>query len=453
MILNNEIMIILNDLENVSSRNEKEELIKTMLEEHPDTEELFCLVFNDDVYGVDDKTFRKVIKYKINNNYDDAGQMMQCEYVKNKLGLFQEISVETLREILDDVKEKSGNDLVEYLDDIMSCLDSRLKKWVTRIILKDLRIGIGLKSVNKVFKKLGLEEIKKFEVQLCGSTTLEDWNDYPCIVEEKYDGFRCVISKEGNIVTMTSRQGKDVNEFLPEIKQEIMKIDGDFILDGEIMAKTFNDIQKRIGRKADNLEPVEALHYRVFDILKWNNLDDINTYEITQRFDYLKNIPFNNVIRKSEVHIMNNRENINNLYKEVIGRKGEGLILKKLDGTYDYGSRKNWFKLKPAFCDTFKVVGFEKGKGKYKDTVGALHVEDESGLVTSKVGSGLTDDIRELLYVKEQAGQLNDLYVDVKYSELSKNQSDKYSLRHPRFDKIRSDKTVADDLKEECEKL
>lgn len=467
-MINKELIESLINIKDTNSRNEKEELLKTAITNNPDLIEILRIVYDDNlVLGVSNQTFYNLIRHEILNQYEDAGSMIAREFIRNATTLKNEISVETLNEIIKDVQRLTGNELNTCLTSVLSKIGADLKTLITRIIVKDLRIGIQLKTVNKVFKELGLPLIKKFEVQLCGTTTLDEWDEYPCIVEEKYDGFRCVIKKKENNITMTSRQGKDVSSFLPEIVEEVKTIKGDFILDGEVMADTFNDIQRRIGRKIDNIKPVPGLHYRVFDILSWVRYDgeeyydeitehSTNMYRLNKLKEFIIEYLFKDIvmemgvkhlserrelIRISESMIVYDKNLVNDLYQDVIRRNGEGLILKKQNATYDYGSRKNWFKLKPILNATLKVVATEKGKGKYSNTVGALWCEDHKGKVKCKVGSGLTDDIRD--YFKNN---IKDHYVDVKYSELSQNKNGERSLRFPRFDKIRFDKTKADTL-------
>ena len=44
-----------------------------------------------------------------------------------------------------------------------------------------------------------------------------------CIVESKYDGFRLQLHKDGEKVTIFSRQSENVTEMFPEIAQAVKK--------------------------------------------------------------------------------------------------------------------------------------------------------------------------------------------------------------------------------------
>jgi len=55
------------------------------------------------------------------------------------------------------------------------------------------------------------------------------------IYEIKYDGFRCLISKCGDVVRLESRRGRDMSEQFPELVSEIRPMPQDFIADGELV--------------------------------------------------------------------------------------------------------------------------------------------------------------------------------------------------------------------------
>ena len=269
---------------------------------------------------------------------------------------------------------------------------------------------------------------------------------------------------------MTSRQGKDVSYFLPELVEEFKKIEADFVLDGEVMAKTFNEIQQRIGRK-NKFDKVADLHFRVFDVLRvkyyeddgieidltsaselarWHELIDfMNIYlfgEINAVVRTDKLIHNDKLILLEERYLIHNKEMLKNIYKSVCDQKLEGIIIKNVDGIYEINSRDRWFKVKPVFENTFMILNVHFGKGKNKDKISIVTVVDKSGKVMSMVGSGFTDADRDWMTSRDTNGvNLIGQFIDVKYNEITKSKgSETYSLRHPRVLKFRFDKNEAD---------
>jgi len=54
--------------------------------------------------------------------------------------------------------------------------------------------------------------------------------------EIKFDGYRCIAVKRGSEVTLFSRNENVLNKRFPKIVNALVSIDGDFVLDGELVA-------------------------------------------------------------------------------------------------------------------------------------------------------------------------------------------------------------------------
>jgi ATP-dependent DNA ligase len=54
--------------------------------------------------------------------------------------------------------------------------------------------------------------------------------------EIKFDGYRCIAVKRGREVTLFSRHEKVLNRRFSSIVQALASLEGDFVLDGEIVA-------------------------------------------------------------------------------------------------------------------------------------------------------------------------------------------------------------------------
>ena len=77
----------------------------------------------------------------------------------------------------------------------------------------------------------------------------------PVWVEEKYDGIRCQVHKEGERVEFYSRELRRITGQFPDLAARARKIPADFVADGELLAwqngraLPFAELQKRLGRK------------------------------------------------------------------------------------------------------------------------------------------------------------------------------------------------------------
>ena len=101
-------------------------------------------------------------------------------------------------------------------------------------------------------------------------------------------------------------------------------------------------------------------------------------------------------------------------------------------------------KAKSTFKKKIKVIAFEEGTGKNEGLIGSLICSAIEGNITynCKVGSGLSDEDRYfwILHPDQIVGKI----IEVAYFSLSQDKNaqgtNTYSLRFPRFKRIRTDK-------------
>src|ERR1700720_4497325 len=94
--------------------------------------------------------------------------------------------------------------------------------------------------------------------------------------EPKWDGFRCLLSRDGTEVDLRSKSGEDLTRYFPELVEAALKLRAKtFLLDGEIVvphgkAFSFDDLLQRIHPAASRVKKLSletpAL-YLAFDLL------------------------------------------------------------------------------------------------------------------------------------------------------------------------------------------
>jgi DNA ligase-1 len=311
-----------------------------------------------------------------------------------------------------------------------------------RILWKDLKCGVAEGLVNRVFPKL----IPEFEVQLAQPSKFLKKVIYPCIVQPKMDGVRtiAIVDPSEKSVIYYSRNGKEFlnfkcfdNELLKMSRNNSMVFDGEVI--GSTKGREFDQIMNQCRRKYD-VNPT-GLNFHVFDVMKTHQFTNqkVNMKQL-DRTEYLEDlegllidIPFSQRrITFVDYLKVDSEEQLMRFYDTCIQDGFEGIIIKQLDGEYEFKRSSSWIKLKPNTSEDLKVVEIQEGKGKYEGLLGALIVDREG--VKINVGSGFKDDERISL---EEA---NKLYigntVEVIYDSVTKDGS----LRFPRFKTLRHDK-------------
>jgi len=441
-----QIIEYLEKIEETRGTKAKEEILyEAFLKTNID--EFFRLTYSNTNYGISSRSFEKIVNYDGKEPYFDAGELVG-KWVT--AGIYSIPKLLLVKDILETVEKYTGNDLLYFLKHNLESCEPLSAKWITRLILKDLKIGISLKTINKVLDKMGKSKIEKFEVQLCGKfDSIEEYNlGYPILACVKYDGLRGFLEKSGDKVTFTSRNGENI-DYVPELIGYFQNnFNDDFILDGEIMAKDFATLSKRIGRKLENFVPVEDLHFRIFDIINYEgenqaDLPQSTRTELLREFIKEKSTT---IIRLEESFYIKTKEQLQDFYNIIVARKEEGIIVKKLNASYDFGSRKNWYKIKPSYDATLEVIGKKLGTGRKAGLISSLLVTDSSRKVTSYVGAGLTDNDILRLMMLDRENKLINSFVDISYNEITRNKIGELSLRFPRVLKLRTDKTIADDL-------
>ena len=294
----------------------------------------------------------------------------------------------------------------------------------------------------------------------------KDW-----LVEYKWDGIRGQIIKRNNEVFIWSRGEELVTKQFPELVEAITKLEGNFVIDGEILAikdsnvLLFNDLQKRLNRKNVTKKLMEEVPvgFYIYDILEIDEYD-LRSSSIKERRTQLE-ILFNKnestILKLSEVIDFKNWNELDALRNAARSFNSEGLMLKKKTSMYHVGRKKgDWWKWKvdPLTIDVVMIYA-QKGSGrrssKYTDYTFAVKNKDK--LVTvAKAYSGLTDkEITEISrWVNKNAiekfGPVRtvkpELVFEIAFEGIaySKRHKSGVALRFPRMKRWRRDKTVKD---------
>jgi len=329
------------------------------------------------------------------------------------------------------------------------------KDLIYLILDKDLKIRIGTKIINKVFKDL----IPEFSVALG-----ESYNDKiqskinfnnEWLVSRKLDGVRCItiIDQNGDI-KFFSRSGKEF-ETLNNLKQEIKKLNiFNKVLDGEICKSfdthdDFQGLMKEIRKKDFDLKEFK---YFIFDYI---NYEDFISNKSKTNLDYrlndfknLKNslnINFNHIELLNQSYVKSQKE-LNDFienFKNDPNKSGwEGLIARK-NSKYEGKRSKDILKIKLFNDAEYIVKGIEVGPFRYvkngkeieEELLSAIIIEHKGFKVN--VGSGFNLEQRKYFYNNRH--EILGKTVCIQYFEESKNQQNEISLRFPVI------KTIYDD--------
>jgi len=322
--------------------------------------------------------------------------------------------------------------------------DGDTEEGIYRLATKswDKGLGIGRTVCNSVY---GDDFIPMHEVMLC-----QDYFSDPdyfvgksFAIQAKLDGFRMTIFKKGNNVKVLSRSGKDQTGNFPLIEKDVLNaFPGiDVVLDGERMPVGFMEMDSKqqyklvseSTRKGGSKEVCLAV-YDFMPLKDWNSKKCNQTYSeryanynavIGKKYKYLFALP--------ALYIGDNVSEIENWLNWAKENDKEGVIVKDMDAMYEWDRTIACAKVKSFFDIDLPIVGFNEGKGRHKNSLGAIEVEYKGNIV--KVGSGFSDIMRKEIWnnKKNYLGKI----AEIVYFEETSNKAGGISLRFPTFKTIK----------------
>lgn len=198
---------------------------------------------------------------------------------------------------------------------------------------------------------------------------------YPCFVQPKLDGLRCImyLDHNSNKIISQSRTG-GIYETMTHIEKIIKPLFSDFpdlILDGELYTNTFpfEELAGLIKKKKiteKDREKLVLIKYHIYDI--------INNENYTSRYNNILNIfkkyNFNDLIIQVRTESCEDEKSFKIYFSEFIECGYEGIMLRNKNGFYRQNYRSNDLqKYKEFQEDEYIIVGYKEADGRDKGTV------------------------------------------------------------------------------------
>ncbi|NOQ32579.1 MAG: ATP-dependent DNA ligase, partial [Methanosarcinales archaeon] len=328
---------------------------------------------------------------------------------------------------------------LQYLFGTASPVES---KYLARIVLEELRIGVGEGVVRDAIAQAFSEDVGAVEraymlINDLGEVSvtalhhdldavaimigrpikpmlaqLGSFDDIIAVyaIEWKFDGTRVQIHKDGDCVRIFSRRLEDVTNSLPDIVKLVKSriTANQAILDGEVVAVgaegkplAFQEILRRFRRKYDISAMVQKipLYLNLFDIMYLDGISLIDEDIHTRRERLEEIVEPHEQFSVAEQVLTDDPAIAHAVYQAALDAGHEGVMLKNPDSLYSPGKRgKNWLKVKPIM-ETLDlvVVGAAWGEGRRANLIGSYLLacyDTDTGefLEIGRVGTGITDE-------------------------------------------------------------
>ena len=185
---------------------------------------------------------------------------------------------------------------------------------------------------------------------------------YPCIAQPKLDGVRSLswIDDNGE-VHITSRLGKEYN--IPRIKaylsdhKDMLPLDGELYNHNEL---TFQEIVSAVKKQTDLTDRITLT---VYD-------KPVANVRCEDRINKLLADDFRDVTEDAPIRLLESRQctcfdELDKYHDECVERGYEGIIIRNLDGLYEFGFRsRDLIKLKKFEDKEFKVIDVVEATGR-----------------------------------------------------------------------------------------
>jgi ATP-dependent DNA ligase len=195
--------------------------------------------------------------------------------------------------------------------------------------------------------------------------------------EPKWDGFRCLVFRDGSDVHLQSKSGKPLARYFPEVVDSVLAMEADrFVVDGELIIPvggilSFDALQLRLHPAESRVKKLAAetpAQLMLFDLLFFRETS------------YLA-APLE--MRRSSLEILHSREEQEDLllspftedrqaaqgWLDMAGGALDGVVAKRRDGRYEAGERA-MLKIKQMRTADCVVGGFRYATGSKR--VGSL---------------------------------------------------------------------------------
>ena len=404
----------------------------------------------------------KISTLKKYQNSEIVKQLLKLTYDKNNfnfgmsrtrlLGILNESNfpegIDKIDDYLDLLQENSGklsgNSAKEFYSSLLQKLTEDSRVILLNILGRDLKCGINIKNINKVFKNL----IPKPNYKRCAvfSEKLVKKIHFPAMLQLKMDGTYREFNVSNGTVSAKTRAGEEY--FNPVLFKEMENFPdgyymGELTIDGESRF-TGNGLINSLN------PPLDKIIFTCWDFLTFDEYTGKVKTSYIDRFNRLQNLIENGdfkQVKLVENHIVNN---VSEALKQVSLWMSEGLeggVLKDFNNTFKNGTSNTQLKIKLKVDAEMRITGFTEGTPgtKREGKIGAIQFANDEGTIKGQC-SGFSD--AELEEFSKNKDSLIGKIISVEFNDITKAENNEYyALSHPRFIEIRNDKNETDDLK------
>ena len=417
---------ILNELNESNSSNYKLDILKKY-KDNSELKKLLELTYNRNKYNFN------VSKNCIIKDNPSILESNGSKTVDNLLSALEILGEGTIR----------GNEAHQFVCNHLKCLDNDNKEIFLNVLGRDLKIGLNVKSINKVFKNL-IPKPNYMRCAVLSEKTLKKIN-FPAFIQLKMDGTYREIHVADGQVSGKTRSGEEY--FNPVLFKEMENFPNGFYT-GEL---TIEGESRFTGNGLINSlnPPYEKITFTVWDYLTDEDYLEKSKTPYYSRFESLSDIiekHESNRVKLVPNHEVNSIDEALKYVSDWMEQGLEGGVLKDKNNVFKNGTSGTKLKIKLKVDAEMRITGFTDGTigTKREGKIGAIQFSNDEGTIKGQC-SGFSDEELDL-FTKNKDNLIGKI-ISVEFNDIVKSENnDYYALSHPRFIEIRNDKEDTDTL-------
>ena len=395
----------------------------------------------------DNSELKKLLELTYNRNKYNFNVSKNC-IIKDNPSILESNGSKTVDELLSALEILGegtirGNEAHQFVCNHLKCLDNDNKEIFLNVLGRDLKIGLNVKSINKVFKNL-IPKPNYMRCAVLSEKTLKKIK-FPAFIQLKMDGTYREIHVADGQVTGKTRSGEEY--FNPVLFKEMMNFPngyytGELTIDGESRF-TGNGLINSLN------PPYEKITFTVWDYLTDDDYLEKSKTPYYSRFESLSNIiekHKSNRVKLVPNHEVNSIDEALKYVSDWMEQGLEGGVLKDKNNVFKNGTSGTQLKIKLKVDAEMRITGFTDGTigTKREGKIGAIQFSNDEGTIKGQC-SGFSDEELDL-FTKNKDNLIGKI-ISVEFNDIVKSENnDYYALSHPRFIEIRNDKDETDTL-------
>ena len=395
----------------------------------------------------DNSELKKLLELTYNRNKYNFNVSKNC-IIKDNPNILESNGSKTVDELLSALEILGegtirGNEAHQFVCNHLKCLDNDNKEIFLNVLGRDLKIGLNVKSINKVFKNL-IPKPNYMRCAVLSEKTLKKIK-FPAFIQLKMDGTYREIHVADGQVTGKTRSGEEY--FNPVLFKEMENFPngyytGELTIDGESRF-TGNGLINSLN------PPYEKITFTVWDYLTDDDYLEKSKTPYYSRFESLSDIiekHNSNRVKLVPNHEVNSIDEALKYVSDWMEQGLEGGVLKDKNNVFKNGTSGTQLKIKLKVDAEMRITGFTDGTigTKREGKIGAIQFSNDEGTIKGQC-SGFSDE--ELDLFTKNKDNLIGRIISVEFNDLVKSENNDYYARsHPRFIEIRNDKDETDTL-------